>query len=375
MQHEQLKRPAVRVMARFLTIAAACVLTTVPAPMAIAMSAPAHLAGLPDEGLGGMLDLMGTPPQAGGVGNITPEKLRAIQEWMDKPASILDQGQTNWKAGGGPLSTWNHRFQRHDPAAVARALSGNGTEDLAIMNAARTHLLGDITKGSAPVNGWEITAGMRAEARLMLQAVRQGKALPARLPAWLHEPGPLMVSTGAASSVSAKRAGTVAKQASIGMRLISPKVAKAAKVIGKVAVPVAAVAAVGVVSYEVYSAESAYAQGLISAEERDKRHAQTAGATAGGSAGAMGCAAAGAAIGTAVCPGLGTAIGGVVGGVVGGVGGGVAGSEGAGAVCVAAQRCTAAEDARARAAVADACSGPALSLSLEEYEARGIEVR
>jgi hypothetical protein len=341
-----------------------------------AMAAAGHLAG--QDEFGGMYDLIGTPPDQGGVGNMSREKLQAITDWMDNPSQKIGQ-MKNQKVGGEILSTWNHRHQRHDPFAVARALSGDGSADPAIVNAARTHILSDVATGKAGVNGHEIMEEMRREAQVILRYVRRYHKLPlGRLPTWLDTPGPLIPAAGggdkAGKSTSAENKPVMASKKPTAKLPAGSTKAAALRNAGKAAGIIAVPAAVALTAYEINATEAAYADGKTTEEERDTRHLVTAGAAAGGTAGGIGGTAAGATIGTLICPGPGTIIGGAVGGIAGGAGGGLAGAK-AGELAGGTLAASRAEQERAlQEATAGACAGTRLSLPPAEYEAAGIMI-
>lgn len=330
-----------------------------------AMSAAGHIHGLAD--LGGMTDLIGTPVEQGGVGNMTLEKIAAITEWMDNPATRLGEGQINQMAGGKPLSPWNHRFQRHDPFAVARALSGTGKADPAIVNAARVHVLSDVATGRAAVNGHEITPAMKHEAEVILRYVRRFKRLPAlaRLPLWLSMQGPLIVKVKPACHILPKGGLPFENDG-----LTWPPVKEAPSKLSGVTKGAGIAVAVAVIGYDVWQTESACEVGDISLDERDVRHVTTAATVAGGAGGGYGGALAGAAVGTAICPVIGTAIGGVVGLVAGGVAGGAAGDGLAHAGGDVYLRHLSDDEQHLSKAIADAYEGAERCLPDSAYETR-----
>lgn len=113
-----------------------------------------------------------------------------------------------------------------------------------------------------------------------------------------------------AVGTEAKALGSAASAASAS----SPSaVSRASNLLGRAATPIA----IGMSGYEAYETEQ---DKTLSRDQKNVKHAGTAGGLAGGLAGAGYGAAAGAAMGSVV-PLVGTAVGGVVGGLVGGIGG------------------------------------------------------
>jgi hypothetical protein len=257
------------------------------------MSAPGHLAG--EEGLGGILDLLGTPPAQGGIGDMPVEKAKSITSWMDNPSTRIGQTQ-NHMAGDEILSPSNHRAQRHNPEKVGRVFSGNGTVDKASRNVARVHKIQDVVTGRAPTDGHPITPAMKKEATAILTGVRETGRLPpaSKLPVWVDKSGvPAYYLPGP-----------------FPRPFPSPFPPKKIPLSSKVAGPVVVTIAT---TFEVCKTEQEFAQGRLTEAQRDAQHTVTGISTATGLAGAAG----GAAIGTLILPGPGTVIGGIIGGLVG----------------------------------------------------------
>lgn len=318
------------VPARTLTAVGAVALLLLPAARLQAMSAPEHLFG--NDTLGGLRDLRGTTPSAGGVGDKTADWLESLDDWMDNPAT-KPGAYTNRKAGGRILAPANHGALRHNPLAVARVYSGNGTIDPQALNAARLHKIQDIAHNSMPVDGWEITPARRRSAQDMLAHVKTHGRLPVKLPQWVDESGPLITRGGrmaanvsddaaraagrAAASSSDDVARTVARTAGSSAddagRGIGYVLVKKGAVVSKVAVPLAVAVQIGLAGHDIYRTEADFAAGRITEAERFRRHSRQGASLAGGTAGAI----AGGALATLVpIPGA-TIVGVVVGSVAG----------------------------------------------------------
>lgn len=292
----------------------AVVMVVCASGVAWAMAQQGHMYGVNE--LGGAKDLIGVPAGQGGAGNMTQEKMESIHAWMDNPARKTGQYR-NHKAGGALVHPSNHGNLRHNPSAVARVWSGNGTEDLAVKNVARLHKIQDMYHNSAPVDGWRPTAELKNEAKDLLLDVGHYKKLPERLPPWVDMQGKLITGKEAQKPLmSAGKAVSKGKGATVTRGL-----GRAAVVVG---VGVEACATVK----RIQATEEAYAEGLLSAQERGVRHAEAVGGaiggTIGGYAGATVGAVGGAAAGSFAGP-AGTAGGGVGGGIAGGMAGGYLG--------------------------------------------------
>lgn len=304
--------------------------------------------------------LLDTPVEKGGSMGISREKVKAISDWIDNPTQKTGQYRVNSLDGQPKVTPSNHQNIRHNPVRAAKALSGTGSVDPAVLNQTRLHKIADVAASKAnAVDGWELTPKMKKQAQKILKYVEKHKRLPKRLPPWLDPSGPLLnlddaAKAGSAAAKSgskavqttddAARAGSkVASGADDAARAAGETAEQAGKVAGKlgkvagkaakIAGPVALVIEGGIRGKQAYDTEQDYKNGEITNEKRIKNHSRNGGQLVGGTGGAAGGAWGGAAIGTAVCPGVGTVIGGVVGGIAGGLGGdklgGMAGEAGA----------------------------------------------
>ena len=134
--------------------------------------------------------LSNTPPEQGGCAGLSSEQRNAINRWIDNPATQI--GKTVDKATGQSLSPSNHAYQRHNPYQTAKALSGGGEQGkdfLARTNVVRMHKILDVAVNTAPVDGWEITPAMRAEAKQICEQAAATKRLPKELPYWVDYRG------------------------------------------------------------------------------------------------------------------------------------------------------------------------------------------
>ena len=263
-------------------------------PQARAMSMPAHLDGTAD--LGGMNDLLGTPVEQGGAGNMPPAKVQSIGDWMDNPAQKTGQ-YNNHAAGGKPVHPSNHNLLRHNPDNVGRVFSGDGTVDPAARNVARVHKIQDIYNNSRPVDGWEITPGTRTEAEQLLRSLKESKRLPARLPTWVDQPGPLIKTR---------------------LAPLPPSGASKALVFSRGLGAITTAAAVAATVHSIEQTEQRYERRELTATQRGEQHGQAVGEFVLGCGGAI----AGSFLG--IPGGLPGMIGG---GLAGGAAGSMAGAE------------------------------------------------
>lgn len=87
------------------------------------------------------------------------------------------------------MGSW-HGSVRHNPPTVARELSRTlGMPYQDALNAARLHKIADIVHNTRPVDGIQITGGMRQEADRILAYVQKNGRLPSDLPHWVDQPG------------------------------------------------------------------------------------------------------------------------------------------------------------------------------------------
>ncbi len=147
----------------------------------------------------------------------------------------------------------NHNYLRHNPNAVGKLFSANGTVDAGAKNLARVHKIQDIFNNSRPVDGWEITRQMRSEAKEALEHVKDSKALPPKLPGWVDQRGPLSQTLRITKSATGAASATT-----------TTKVGGPLKVIGVVAT----VATIVVAEHEMEITEILYQRGDISARRR-----------------------------------------------------------------------------------------------------------
>jgi hypothetical protein len=232
------------------------------------------------------------PPH--GAKGLTMQHVKSINRWMDNPATKT--GQYVNRRAGAIIHPRNHGLLRHNPDAVARALSGTGKANAAIKNIARIHKIADVAHNVAPVDGWLISPRVRAEAQGLVVKIARTSRLPNRLPTWVDQPGPLI-------------------------RLRSPTaVTRMAK-----AMPLLAIVVEGTIrASDAYGTEKMYRSGEITAVERGSRHSENVGGMTGGVGGAAVGAMCGAAVGSWF-GGVGAIPGSAIGAAIGGVGGGIAG--------------------------------------------------
>lgn len=227
-----------------------------------AMSMPQHLNGVDD--LGGLVDLIGTPPRAGGVGNMSVEKLKNISAWMDNPSTRTGEFINRKLIEPKALSPWNHGALRHNPTNTANAMYGKSStfelkrelfgqqftemitpdDYLAKLNAARMHKISDVAHNVADVDGHAITQTMKKEAEVVSRYVRRYHKLPERLPAWVDSAG----------------SGVVAKAGSSTVKVLST----ASKVSSYAAPPLI----VGMTLYNAYEVEQQFQRGEIDEKTR-----------------------------------------------------------------------------------------------------------
>ncbi len=250
-----------------------------------AMSAPGHEAGIEL--------LFGTNASKGGIGTMKQGKMVNIGKWIDHPATQTGK-YINHKAGGVPVAPWNHNALRHNPDAVARALSGTGQIDDAVRNAARMHKIQDVAHNVRDVDGWKITPRLKKEAQKTLKYVEKHKRLPSKLPHWVDKSGPNIANRTSKSLVG--KGDDLAKVAIRGKKLT--------KVGTKVLLPVFIATEGAFVYSQGKSTENAYLRGEIGQIERSRRHTQNTSRSATGIVGAW----AGAVIGSAFGP-IGTGAG------------------------------------------------------------------
>ena len=271
--------------------------------------------------------LLETPIAQGGAIGISPEKLRSMQKWIDNPANKT--GQYMNRATGTSVTPSNHGHLRHNPAAVARAMSGNGTIDPGILNLARLHKIQDVAHNTAAVDGWTITPQMRQEASDILAHIEKKKGLPKQLPDWVDQSGPLLkskpASVGLAANESAK-AGSASNADDAG-KSRTAVARKASRIAGRVALVVGVGVELVVRGKDSYEVEQQFQGGEISAQRRNEAHAENLGGCIGGAGGAWALAKGGALGGFAVGGPVGAVIGGVGGGLIGGFGGDYVGSQ------------------------------------------------
>jgi hypothetical protein len=207
-QNTRMKRNISKVLAGASFTGLFACLTLVQSQPANAMAMDNHINGLDD--LGGMADLIGTPVIEGGVGPMTIDQLVGVSQWMDNPA--LKTGQyNNQLAGGELLRPANHNALRHNPVNSAKVLSGDGSVALDKLNAIRVHKIQDIANNSRPVDGWDITPQLRAEAKQILRHVKKNGKLPDKLPSWVDERGPLISKSGRIAEETASGIGKAGK--------------------------------------------------------------------------------------------------------------------------------------------------------------------
>ncbi len=157
--------------------------------------------------------LLDTPAELGGAKGLTLDQIRAINDWIDNPATKT--GEYMNQGVGKAVHPTNHGHLRHNPFRTAKALGGNGTVDPAKWNIARLHKIADIANNTAGVDGWQITPKMRQEAQRILDYVAKNKRLPKNLPTWVDKSGPLLTdrAKAIASSGSKTAAGGGAGEA------------------------------------------------------------------------------------------------------------------------------------------------------------------
>ena len=191
-----------------------------------AFSEHAHLNGYK---IAGIKDLIGTPIEKGGLGNISLKKVISINRWIDNPTKHIGKYR-NLKAGGKLVHPLNHGNLRHNPFNIAKVFSGNGKIDVAVLNEGRFHKIQDIFNNKAVVDGWKPTVKMKKKAEAILRYAGRYKRLPVnRLPEWVDNSGPLMtsvktsgklksagiLSVGGKVSAKAKNAGSMIKYGKI----------------------------------------------------------------------------------------------------------------------------------------------------------------
>ncbi|MFA6292208.1 MAG: hypothetical protein WC637_10525 [Victivallales bacterium] len=214
--------------------------------------------------------LQGTSPSKGGIGNMSSEKIKAVQDWIDYPSR--QSGEYFNRKAGEILTPSNHGALRHNPENVAKALSGTGQVDKAVMNAARMHVIQDVSHNTSPVNGWELTRGKKIEADRILKYVSENRRIPKVLPEWLDRSGPLIrssdkaiISQAVEKSTSFSRAGKDA------VKMLKPGI----RISGRAVLPAAIVFESGIAFWDCHETEEAFKKGEIDEPERNRRHAVT----------------------------------------------------------------------------------------------------
>lgn len=289
--------------------------------------------------------LLKTAPEKGGSKGMNPAKVGIINDWIDNPTKKLGQYRISSIQGAPKVTPLTHRHLRHNPIRVAKALSGNGTIDRAILNQARLHKIADFSTGTTGVDGWgKPTPKQVKQAKKILQFVQEHYTLPKRLPKWVDQSGPFFTARAKSIQSSSKKilkASAPLAVAPFARQTRTSKVAlqeatttgakclkgagKALKVIG----PLAIVVETGFRGKAAYDTEEAYKQGKITEDQRVVEHSKNAGKFIGGASGALSLGWAGAALGGCTGPAapICTPVFGAVGAVIGGIWGEDAGAK------------------------------------------------
>jgi len=148
------------------------------------------MAGEAHDALGKLL--LETPASQGGAKSLSPERVEAINRWIDNPATRT--GEFVNHTTGTPVHPTNHGHLRHNPERVAQVFSGDGTVGQAELNVARLHKIADVAANKAGVDGENITGRMRREANQVIAEVERTRGLPKELPVWVDRRGSLSVA-------------------------------------------------------------------------------------------------------------------------------------------------------------------------------------
>jgi hypothetical protein len=233
-----------------------------PSHNSYAMPGEAHVEGIEL--------LQGTSPSNGGIGDISLEKIKIINDWMDYPSR--QTGEYFNRKAGGILTPSNHGALRHNPENVARALSGTGKVDKAIFNVARMHRVQDMSVNSAQVDGWLPTSAMRTEAETILKHVNENRKLPKLFPGWDNKTGPLIRGSDKfLVSSTVETSSTVGRIGRDTVKMLKPGI----RIVGKFALPAAVAFEAGIVFLDCYETEEAFKKGAIDEPEKIRRHAVT----------------------------------------------------------------------------------------------------
>ncbi|SHN77223.1 phage tail tape measure protein [Desulfitobacterium chlororespirans] len=210
-----------------------------------------------------------------------------ISAWLDGPGGE-SMNKIFTKLGEIAAKAWFNAFTGLVKSSVSNLAQGNLASGLGLGAAAWTLGGGALVKGGLAVG--KMAGGMiGAKGPVQLGSKAAATVAPA---------AKAVQSGGKAAATAAPRAAqTAGKVASL-----TSKLGGVGKVLGKAAVPIAAVTTV---------------IDVIRSDDKARAAASGAGGLAAGAGGAK----VGAAIGTAIAPGIGTAIGGVLGGIVGYAGG------------------------------------------------------
>lgn len=154
--------------------------------------------------------LLNTPIEEGGAAGVSREKLQNINDWMDNPASKTGQYTNSYT--GTTIHPTNHNYLRHNPDAVSKVFSGDGSVDLAVKNLARMHKICDVVHNQTPVDGFVLTDSMKTEAQAILDYVALHNSLPPELPSWVDAEGPLK-TLAATTSAAVKASDNVSSSA------------------------------------------------------------------------------------------------------------------------------------------------------------------
>ena len=234
----------------------------------------------------------------------TEESATSVSKWMDNPANKTGE-YINRKAGGKPVHPTNHNALRHNPENVARALSGTGKVAPLKLNLARMHKLQDMANNKSPVDGWALNSRIQVRAQELIEYVQKKGLFPKKLPQWVDNSGPGIVSN------TAKRIPATPALSALG-KTTGKAVCKAIPV-------VAGVIPVGIMGWELKSAEERFLKGEITEEELEALETEIRWRNT--------CSSAGAYIVGGICvlltseSGPGAIVIGVGGGIVGGLGG------------------------------------------------------
>lgn len=180
-----------------------CVLFCVLAPGA-ALSLP----GLAHDALAELL--LDTPPELGGAKGLTADHVRAINDWIDNPATKT--GKYVNRGVGETVHPTNHGHLRHNPIRASKALSGTREINPARANVARIHKIADVAYNKAGVDGWKLTSEMKQEAQRILNYVAKHRRLPPNLPSWVDTSGSVLTDRAKAAAAGGGKtaAGSVA---------------------------------------------------------------------------------------------------------------------------------------------------------------------